>query len=198
MKFISEQWRDKVTFHPENGTIKLSHLNQEQLGTYTCESTTAQYRYITQTKLPSRGNISTFLLSTIYLLSNHLHKYKADKNVLNNIIKRNLILIALHTGVEIAHIIVSIIAAIIIIIIIIIAIVFVVNRSKLSEVSSFILFFINIFITLKLTKTSYTSFHVIQMNLLSFLTFKLKTVSLLPQYVNLNLSCHLHTETVQI
>ncbi len=59
---ISEQWRDKVTFHPENGNIKLSHLNQDQLGTYTCESTTAQYRYITQTKLPSRGNISTFLL----------------------------------------------------------------------------------------------------------------------------------------
>lgn len=59
---ISEQWRDKVTFHPENGTIKLSHLTQEQLGTYTCESTTAHYRYITQTKLPSRGNISTFLL----------------------------------------------------------------------------------------------------------------------------------------
>uniref|UniRef100_A0A672T0N0 HERV-H LTR-associating 2b, tandem duplicate 2 n=1 Tax=Sinocyclocheilus grahami TaxID=75366 RepID=A0A672T0N0_SINGR len=55
MKEISEQWRDKVTFHPENGTIKLSHLNKEQLGTYTCESTTAQYRYITQTKLPSRG-----------------------------------------------------------------------------------------------------------------------------------------------
>uniref|UniRef100_A0A673JBZ4 HERV-H LTR-associating 2b, tandem duplicate 2 n=1 Tax=Sinocyclocheilus rhinocerous TaxID=307959 RepID=A0A673JBZ4_9TELE len=55
MKEISEQWRDKVIFHPENGTIKLSHLNQEQLGTYTCESTTAQNRYITQTKLPSRG-----------------------------------------------------------------------------------------------------------------------------------------------
>ncbi|KAF4095779.1 HERV-H LTR-associating protein 2 [Onychostoma macrolepis] len=55
MEEISEQWRDKVTFHPENGTIKLSHLNQEQLGTYTCESTTAQYRYITHTKLPSRG-----------------------------------------------------------------------------------------------------------------------------------------------
>uniref|UniRef100_A0A671QRT1 HERV-H LTR-associating 2b, tandem duplicate 2 n=1 Tax=Sinocyclocheilus anshuiensis TaxID=1608454 RepID=A0A671QRT1_9TELE len=55
MKNISEQWRDKVTFHPENGSIILSHLNQEQLGTYTCESATAQYRYITQTKVQSRG-----------------------------------------------------------------------------------------------------------------------------------------------
>ncbi|XP_073687067.1 V-set domain-containing T-cell activation inhibitor 1 isoform X2 [Garra rufa] len=55
MKDIPMQWRDKVTFHPENGSIILSHLNQEQMGTYTCESTTAQYRYITQTKLPPRG-----------------------------------------------------------------------------------------------------------------------------------------------
>uniref|UniRef100_A0A9J8BUW4 HERV-H LTR-associating 2b, tandem duplicate 2 n=1 Tax=Cyprinus carpio carpio TaxID=630221 RepID=A0A9J8BUW4_CYPCA len=53
MEDISEQWRDKVAFHREDGSIKLSHLNQEQLGTYTCESTTAQYRYITQTKVQS-------------------------------------------------------------------------------------------------------------------------------------------------
>uniref|UniRef100_A0A8C1GJ00 HERV-H LTR-associating 2b, tandem duplicate 2 n=2 Tax=Cyprinus carpio TaxID=7962 RepID=A0A8C1GJ00_CYPCA len=65
-KEITEQWRDKVTFDPEKGTIKLSHLNQEQLGTYTCESTTAQYRYITQTTLPSRGwKIAYIIISII-------------------------------------------------------------------------------------------------------------------------------------
>lgn len=65
VKDISEQWRDKVTFDPEKGTIKLSHLNQEQLGTYTCESTTAQYRYITQTKLPSRGGEIAYIIGII-------------------------------------------------------------------------------------------------------------------------------------
>lgn len=67
MKEISEQWRNKVTFHPENGTIILSDLNQEQMGTYTCESTTAHNRYTTQAKIQSSGNISKFLLSMLQI-----------------------------------------------------------------------------------------------------------------------------------
>ncbi|XP_050954387.1 HERV-H LTR-associating protein 2 isoform X2 [Labeo rohita] len=62
MKEISEQWRNKVTFHPENGTIILSDLNQEQMGTYTCESTTAHNRYITQAKIQSSGGGIAFIL----------------------------------------------------------------------------------------------------------------------------------------
>jgi len=60
MKYISEQWRDKVTFNPKNGTVKLSPLNEEHLGTYTCESTTDEEKYIVQASVSSRG-ISTFL-----------------------------------------------------------------------------------------------------------------------------------------
>lgn len=61
IKEISEQWRDKVIFNPENETVKLSHLNKEQLGTYTCESTSAdEDRYIMQASVSSRS-MSTFL-----------------------------------------------------------------------------------------------------------------------------------------
>ncbi|KAK2870162.1 hypothetical protein Q8A67_024554 [Cirrhinus molitorella] len=62
---ITEQWRDKVTFHPEDGTIKLSNLNQEQMGTYTCESTTAQNKYITQATVQSNGGGIAIIIGII-------------------------------------------------------------------------------------------------------------------------------------
>ncbi|CAM4722955.1 unnamed protein product [Leuciscus chuanchicus] len=62
MKEISEQWRDKVAFNPENGTVKLSHLNEEQLGTYTCESISAdEDRYIMQASVSSRGSETVYI-----------------------------------------------------------------------------------------------------------------------------------------
>ncbi|KAK7118465.1 hypothetical protein R3I94_022081 [Phoxinus phoxinus] len=62
MKEISEQWKDKVTFTPENGEVKLSLLNKEQLGRYTCESTSADGdRHIMQALVSSRD------LETVYI-----------------------------------------------------------------------------------------------------------------------------------
>ncbi|XP_065114428.1 uncharacterized protein [Paramisgurnus dabryanus] len=53
---ISDVWKDKVSFSPEDGTIKLYHLNKEHSGTYTCKTTTDT----TFTKHVVSGNEDTF------------------------------------------------------------------------------------------------------------------------------------------
>lgn len=53
---ISDEWKDKVSFSPEDGTIKLYHLNKEHSGTYTCKTTTDT----TFTKHVVSGNEDTF------------------------------------------------------------------------------------------------------------------------------------------
>ncbi|XP_056306784.1 cytotoxic and regulatory T-cell molecule isoform X2 [Danio aesculapii] len=51
----SDQWKPKITFHPENGTIKLSQLNEEQSGKYTLDCTTGQYRHIVKATILQGG-----------------------------------------------------------------------------------------------------------------------------------------------
>ncbi|XP_073719978.1 uncharacterized protein hhla2b.2 [Misgurnus anguillicaudatus] len=54
---ISDAWKDKVSFSPEDGTIKLYNLNKEHFGTYTCKTTTTE---ITSTEHTVSGNEVTF------------------------------------------------------------------------------------------------------------------------------------------
>lgn len=48
---IHDQWKGKITVNPKTGTVKVSHLNEEQSGEYTWKCTTAQYRLIQKTTL---------------------------------------------------------------------------------------------------------------------------------------------------
>lgn len=47
---IHDEWKDKASFSPEDGTVKLHNLNKEHTGTYTCKTTTAQNITLTSTK----------------------------------------------------------------------------------------------------------------------------------------------------
>lgn len=63
---ITDQWKPKITFHPETGTIKLSHLNEEQSGKYTLDCTTGQYRHIvTATLLQGGMEIAHIIIGVI-------------------------------------------------------------------------------------------------------------------------------------
>lgn len=57
---IPDEWKDKVSFQPEDGTIKLHNLNKEHMGTYTCKTTTAQNITLTSTKHILSGTEDTF------------------------------------------------------------------------------------------------------------------------------------------
>lgn len=57
---IHDEWKDKVSFSPEDGTVKLHNLDKEHRGTYTCKTTSAQQ--ITTKQISGKQPIIIMLL----------------------------------------------------------------------------------------------------------------------------------------